>query len=74
MFACLYLLYLPALDLNDTEYTEEGEVFEYQEEDQGQAEKGKPSKLVAYLILVLLNASFINVYKNECFYIAIVSR
>jgi hypothetical protein len=32
------------------ECTEEGEVFEYQEEeDQGQATQGKPSKLVAYL-------------------------
>jgi hypothetical protein len=39
---------------NDTESTEEGEVFGYQSEDQGQAEKGKPSKLVAYLILVFL--------------------
>jgi hypothetical protein len=34
-------------------YSEEGEIFEYQEEDQGQAEKDKPSKLVAYLIPVL---------------------
>jgi hypothetical protein len=31
-------------------FPEEGEVFEYQEEeDQGQATQGKPSKLVAYL-------------------------
>jgi hypothetical protein len=36
--------------------TKEGEVFEYQEEDQGQANQGKPSKLVAYLILVLFFA------------------
>jgi hypothetical protein len=33
-----------------------GEIFEYQGDDQGQAEQGKPSKLVAYLILVLLIA------------------
>jgi hypothetical protein len=35
------------LDLNDTGCSEEEEIFEFQEEDQGQAEKGKPSKLVA---------------------------
>jgi hypothetical protein len=51
--------------LNDPECTEEGEIFEYQEEgDQGQAEKGKPSKLDSYLILVLLIACFINVYET----------
>jgi hypothetical protein len=55
MLVYLYRYYLPALDSNDTECTEEGEVFEYQEEeDQGQANQGKPSKLVASLILVLL--------------------
>jgi hypothetical protein len=38
-----------AIESNE-ECTEEGEVFEYQEEeDQGQATQGKPSKLVAYL-------------------------
>jgi hypothetical protein len=60
--------------LNDAGFSEEGEVFEYQEEDQGQADQGKPSKLVAYLILVLLIAGFINVYKNVYFYIAITSK
>jgi hypothetical protein len=35
--------------------------------------QGKPSKLVAYLILVLLIACFINVYENACLYIAITS-
>jgi hypothetical protein len=49
MLVCLYRYYLPALDSNDTECTEEGGVFEYQEEDQGQADQGKPSKLVASL-------------------------
>jgi hypothetical protein len=43
MLAYLYCYYLPALDLNDAECTEEGEVFEYQGEDQGQADQGKPS-------------------------------
>jgi hypothetical protein len=39
---CLHayiLLCLPALDSNDTERTDEGEVIEYQEEDHGQAIK-----------------------------------
>jgi hypothetical protein len=40
------------------------EVFEYQEEDQRQANQGKPSKLDSYLILLLLIAYFINVYEN----------
>jgi hypothetical protein len=47
---------LSALDSNDAGFSEEGEVFEYQEEDQGQADQGKPSKLVAYLIPILLIA------------------
>jgi hypothetical protein len=39
---CLHaniLLCLPTLDSNDTKRTKEGEVFEYQEEDQAQAIK-----------------------------------
>jgi hypothetical protein len=72
---CAYFVnLLSALDSNDAGFSEEGEVFEYQEEYQGQADQGKPSKLVAYLILVLLTARFINVYENACFYIAITSR
>jgi hypothetical protein len=44
ILAYLYRYYLPALDSNDTECTEEGEVLEYQEEGgQGQANQGKPS-------------------------------
>jgi hypothetical protein len=71
----IYCYCLPAIDSNENECTEEREIFEFQEEeDLGQANQGKPSKLVAYLILVLLNASFINVCKNAWFYIAIVSR
>jgi hypothetical protein len=58
---------LPTLDSNDNEFPEKGEIFEYEEEDQGQARKGKPSKLVAYLILVLLISCFINVSENACF-------
>jgi hypothetical protein len=61
-----------ALDLNDTECTEEGEIFEYQEEAQGQANQGKPSILDAYLILFTYFAYFLKVYQNACFYIAIV--
>jgi hypothetical protein len=61
-YLCRY--YLSALDSNDAESIEEGKVFGYQGEDQGQAEKGKPSKLDSYLILVLLIACFINVYET----------
>jgi hypothetical protein len=58
---------------NDTECTEEGEVYEYQEkEDQGQGNQGKPSILDAYLIPFTYFACFLKVYKNACFYIAIV--
>jgi hypothetical protein len=51
MLVCLlFAILLPALESNDTECTEEGEVYEYQEEeDQGQANQGKPSILDAYL-------------------------
>jgi hypothetical protein len=46
LFVCYYF---PVIDSNE-ECTEEGEVFEYQEEeDQGQATQGKPSILDAYL-------------------------
>jgi hypothetical protein len=58
--ACLYIylcvIIFSAIESNE-ECTEEGEVYEYQdEEDQGQATQDKPSKLVAYLIPVLLIA------------------
>jgi hypothetical protein len=46
-YLCRY--YLSALDSNDTECTKEGEVFNYQGEDKGQAYQGKPSNLVASL-------------------------
>jgi hypothetical protein len=62
---CLHayiLLCLPALDSIDTKRTEEGEVFDYQEEDQGQVDQGKPSKLDSYLILFTYFACFIKVY------------
>jgi hypothetical protein len=51
VYACILIVcyYFPAIESNE-ECTEEGEIFEYQEEeDQGQADQGKPSKLVAYL-------------------------
>jgi hypothetical protein len=59
--ACLclhaYVCYcLSALDSNDNECTEKEEVFDYQGEDQGHADQGKPSKLVSYLIPILLIA------------------
>jgi hypothetical protein len=74
IYVCLHayiLLLLPAIDSNENECTEEGEVFEYQGEDQGQADQGKPSKLVAYLISDLLIACFITVYENALFYIVV---
>jgi hypothetical protein len=45
MLACLLVvILLSTIESNDVECTEEGEVFEYQEEgDQGQANQGKPS-------------------------------
>jgi hypothetical protein len=47
--ACLYIycvFFFPAIESNE-ECTEEGEVFEYQEEeDQGLANQGKPSNLM----------------------------
>jgi hypothetical protein len=65
--------FLPAIESNDVECTDEGEVFEYQEEeDQGQSNQGKPSILDAYLILFTYFAYFIKVYQTACFYIAIV--
>jgi hypothetical protein len=45
------------LDSNDTGYSEEGKIFEYQEEeDQELANQGKLSKLVASLIPVFTYA------------------
>jgi hypothetical protein len=49
VYACVFicaLLFLPAIESNE-ECTEEGEVYKYQdEEDQGQANQGKPSNLM----------------------------
>jgi hypothetical protein len=61
-----------AIESND-ECAEEGEVFEYQEEeDQGQATQGKPSILDAYLNLFTYFASSLKGLSNAYFYIAIV--
>jgi hypothetical protein len=54
--------HLSAINSNDNECTEEGEVFDYQGEDQGQADQGKPSILDTYLILFTYFACFIKVY------------
>jgi hypothetical protein len=52
MLVAYCLLFLLAIESNDTECTEEGGVYEYQEEeDQVQANQDKPSIVVAYLIL-----------------------
>jgi hypothetical protein len=63
VYACIFicvLLFFPAIESNK-ECTEEGEVYEYQDEEyQGQANQGKPSNLlhiwipiytIAYLLL-----------------------
>jgi hypothetical protein len=52
MHVCLLcIIIFPAIESNE-ECAEDGEVFEYQEEeDQGQATQGKPSILDAYLNL-----------------------
>jgi hypothetical protein len=72
MCAYLYVIIFPAIESNE-ECAEEGEVFEYQEEeDQGLANQDKPSILDAYLILFTYFACFIKVYQTACFYIAMV--
>jgi hypothetical protein len=74
MHACLLLLFLlPAIESNDTECNEEGEVYEYQEEeDQRLANQGKPSKLDACLNHNHLLWMFHKGLLNCMFYIAIV--
>jgi hypothetical protein len=75
MHACLLLLFLlPVIESNDTEYNEEGEVYQYQEEEgQGLANQGKPSILDAYLNPIhslcklhkgLLNCMFLYCYSS----------
>jgi hypothetical protein len=61
MLVCLlFAILLPAIESNDTECTEEGEVYEYQEEeDQGKANQGKPSILDAYMILFTYFSCFL---------------
>jgi hypothetical protein len=69
MLAYLYRYYLPTLDSNDAECTQEGKVFGYQEEeDQGQATQGKPSKLDAYLNPIHLPCMFHKGLLNCMFY------
>jgi hypothetical protein len=70
---CLFayhLLFLPAIKSNDTECTEESEVYEYQEEeDQGQVNQGQPSIRDAYLILITHFVCFLKVYKSAYFHV-----
>jgi hypothetical protein len=81
VYACLLIVcyFLLVIELNDVECTEEGEVFEYQEEEnQGQANQGKPSILDAYLNPIhllcrlhkgLLNCMFLYCYSSCSNYI-----
>jgi hypothetical protein len=73
MVECLLFEIVSALDSNDNGFSEEGEVFEYQEEgDQGQANQGKPSTCcisesymslcIALLLLPLLCIVFLYCY------------
>jgi hypothetical protein len=59
---CIYLCVIIFLVIeSNEECTEEGEVFEYQEEeDQGLANQGKPSKLDAYLNTIYILCMFHN--------------
>jgi hypothetical protein len=68
MYAWVFTLcyyFFPTIESNE-ECTEEGEVYEYQEEgDQGQANQGKPSILLHIWILITLlhvSLSFIKVH------------
>jgi hypothetical protein len=58
MYAYCVLLFFSAIESNE-ECVEEGEVFEYQEEeDQGLVNQGKPSILDAYLNHIHLHCMF----------------
>jgi hypothetical protein len=71
----LFVHYFFSVIESNEECTEEGEVYEHQdEEDQGQANQGKPSKIVAYLIPILLIAWFITVFENALFSAAIAPK
>jgi hypothetical protein len=74
--ACMYIYLCVVIFLaieSNEECTEEGEVFEYQEEEgQGLANQGKPSKLDAYLNPIHMFCMFHNVLLKCMIYIAIV--
>jgi hypothetical protein len=64
----LLVSFLPALDTNGNRNQEEEEFGDRPEEDQGHiADQGKPSKLVASLILVLLMHDLLLFMKMHCF-------
>jgi hypothetical protein len=54
MYACIFIVCYYSLTIeSNEECTEEGEVYEYQEEeDQGQANQGKPANLMHIWILI----------------------
>jgi hypothetical protein len=62
MHVCLLCAFIFLAIESNEECAEEGEVFGYQEEDQGQATQGKPSILDTYLILFTYFACFMKVY------------
>jgi hypothetical protein len=75
VYACIFicaLLFFPTIESNE-QCTEEGEVYEYQdEEDQGQASQGKPSNLMHIWIPIYTFAYLLLLYESAWIYIAIV--
>jgi hypothetical protein len=64
VYACIFTVcyYSPTIESNE-ECTEEGEVYEYQEEeDQGQANQGKPPNLMHIWILITPAACLLLLY------------
>jgi hypothetical protein len=67
LLAYWLLFLLLAIESNNTESTGEGEVFGYPGQDQGQAKKGKPSILDAYLNPIHLLCMFYKGLSNYMF-------
>jgi hypothetical protein len=71
MYIYVYVIIFPVIESNE-ECAEEGQVFEYQEdEDQGLANQGKPSKLDTYLnpihLLCRLHKGLLNYMFLYCY-------
>jgi hypothetical protein len=74
MLVCsLFVISLPAIESNDTECTEEGEVFDFKEKTRDKPLKASHLNLMHIWILFTYFACFIMFYYSAWFYIAIVS-